>query len=211
MLTGNRECNCAAPHADVQHTRLAELPNEVQCALDDDLRFGARNERACIDLERQPPKSPLPQDVRERLALPPALHQWLQAVRNRPVALRIDARPRDAKDMRNEELGVDARRVHPGRGEPLLGAAERFPDRHSPSARRRSSDVSAWVNSSSSPCCFSRSSSYSRERRTRNAFCRFCSWLFSSCIETTSPVGMCVMRTAESVVFTLCPPGPVER
>ena len=28
---------------------------------------------------------------------------------------------------------------------------------------------------------------------------------------TTIPVGTCVMRTAESVVFTLCPPGPVER
>ena len=25
------------------------------------------------------------------------------------------------------------------------------------------------------------------------------------------PVGMCVMRTAESVVLTLCPPGPEDR
>jgi hypothetical protein len=31
---------------------------------------------------------------------------------------------------------------------------------------------------------------------------------FSSCMATTSPVGTCVMRTAESVVLTLCPPGP---
>ena len=28
---------------------------------------------------------------------------------------------------------------------------------------------------------------------------------------TTIPVGMCVMRTAESVVFTCCPPLPPER
>ena len=28
---------------------------------------------------------------------------------------------------------------------------------------------------------------------------------------TTVPVGTCVMRTAESVVLTLCPPGPDER
>ena len=28
---------------------------------------------------------------------------------------------------------------------------------------------------------------------------------------TTSPVGLCVMRTAESVVFTLWPPGPDDR
>jgi hypothetical protein len=31
---------------------------------------------------------------------------------------------------------------------------------------------------------------------------RFCSWLFSFCIDTTMPVGRCVMRTAESVVLT---------
>ena len=31
---------------------------------------------------------------------------------------------------------------------------------------------------------------------------RFWIWLFSSCIDTTRPVGLCVMRTAESVVFT---------
>jgi hypothetical protein len=39
----------------------------------------------------------------------------------------------------------------------------------------------------------------------------FWSWDFSSCIETTTPVGLCVMRTAESVVFTDWPPGPEER
>ena len=32
-----------------------------------------------------------------------------------------------------------------------------------------------------------------RARKTRSAFCRFCSWLFSSCIATTSPVGRCVI------------------
>ena len=40
---------------------------------------------------------------------------------------------------------------------------------------------------------------------------RFWIWLFSSCIDTTTPVGLWVMRTAESVVFTLWPPGPDER
>ena len=34
---------------------------------------------------------------------------------------------------------------------------------------------------------------------------------FSSWQETTRPVGMCVMRTAEYVVFTDCPPGPEEQ
>ncbi len=39
----------------------------------------------------------------------------------------------------------------------------------------------------------------------------FCSWLFSFWQDTTMPVGTCVIRTAESVVFTLWPPGPDER
>ena len=39
----------------------------------------------------------------------------------------------------------------------------------------------------------------------------FCSWDFSFWQETTMPVGMCVSRTAESVVFTDWPPGPEER
>ena len=53
--------------------------------------------------------------------------------------------------------------------------------------------------------------SSSRARSTSIAFSLFCSCDFWSCCDTTSPVGMCVMRTAESVVFTLCPPGPLER
>ena len=43
------------------------------------------------------------------------------------------------------------------------------------------------------------------------AFSLFWSWLFSSWQLTLTPVGMCVMRTAESVVLTLWPPGPRAR
>ncbi len=39
----------------------------------------------------------------------------------------------------------------------------------------------------------------------------FWSWLFSSWQATTMPLGRWVIRTAESVVLTDCPPGPVER
>ena len=45
----------------------------------------------------------------------------------------------------------------------------------------------------------------------RMAFSLFLCCDFSSWHETTSPVGKWVMRTAESVVFTLCPPGPLDR
>ena len=39
----------------------------------------------------------------------------------------------------------------------------------------------------------------------------FCSWERSFWQLTTMPVGRWVIRTAESVVFTLCPPCPEER
>jgi hypothetical protein len=39
----------------------------------------------------------------------------------------------------------------------------------------------------------------------------FCSWDFSFWQLTTVPVGRWVIRTAESVVLTLWPPGPEER
>src|SRR5713226_8798081 len=43
------------------------------------------------------------------------------------------------------------------------------------------------------------------------ALARFLICERSSWQVTTSPVGICVIRTAESVVFTPCPPGPEER
>ena len=39
----------------------------------------------------------------------------------------------------------------------------------------------------------------------------FCNWERSFWQVTTTPVGRCVMRTAESVVFTPCPPLPDDR
>ena len=45
----------------------------------------------------------------------------------------------------------------------------------------------------------------------RIACSRFCSWDFSFWQLATMPVGRCVIRTAESVVLTLWPPGPLER
>ena len=66
-------------------------------------------------------------------------------------------------------------------------------------------------SAASSACCSASFASYRRARSTFIAFSRFCSCDFSSCIETTIPVGLCVIRTAESVVLTDCPPGPDER
>src|SRR5581483_4330747 len=72
-----------------------------------------------------------------------------------------------------------------------------------PICPRRASDASASWRSCSSLS--------SRARNTCIALARFWIWLFSSCIDTTRPVGLWVMRTAESVVLTDWPPGPEDR
>ena len=69
-----------------------------------------------------------------------------------------------------------------------------------------------------SPYCFCISSScfffsawYSRALRTFIAEALFLCCERSFWQVTTIPVGACVIRTAESVTFTCCPPAPLER
>ena len=45
----------------------------------------------------------------------------------------------------------------------------------------------------------------------RSAVCLFEVWERSFWHWTTIPVGMCVIRTAESVLFTCWPPAPLAR
>ena len=73
-----------------------------------------------------------------------------------------------------------------------------------PPARRR-------APSRAPPRAPPRSSSASRERRMRIAVCLFEVWERSFWHWTTIPVGMCVIRTAESVLFTCWPPAPLAR
>ena len=82
--------------------------------------------------------------------------------------------------------------------------------RHFGFARRT---VRTWLRRASlaSASAASWAATSSRARRMRSADSLFWSWLFSFWQLTTMPVGTCVIRTAESVVFTLCPPGPEER
>ncbi len=68
---------------------------------------------------------------------------------------------------------------------------------------RRSADAWAAASASAWAC--------SRDRSTSIARARFCSWERSFWQLTTMPVGRWVIRTAESVVLTLCPPCPEER
>ena len=78
-------------------------------------------------------------------------------------------------------------------------------------AATAAADLRLAARAESSAACASCSACSSRARSTCMARARFWSWLRSSCMATTMPVGLWVMRTAESVVFTLWPPGPDER
>ena len=98
------------------------------------------------------PESPFAEDVGERLPPRAPLDQLVQAVRHFALAFDVELRPGDAEHVRDEQLRVDVRRVDAGRAEALLRESKRFCDRHSPSARLRSSAPSASVKSSSSPC-----------------------------------------------------------
>src|SRR4051812_21797957 len=83
-------------------------------ALDDDLGLGARDERARIRLQRQPPEAPFAEDVRKRLARLAPGEQLVEAPVDLVVQPSVDAAPRRAEDVREDELGVDARRVDAG-------------------------------------------------------------------------------------------------
>ena len=67
-FVGDRERDRPASGADVEDARLGDPVDPRQAALDHDLRLGPRNENPGIDAQREPPKSPLAEHVRERLA-----------------------------------------------------------------------------------------------------------------------------------------------
>ena len=76
-----------------------------------------------------------------------------------------------------------------------------------PNATSRLSPLSASI----SLRCSSRCRSASRAARICIALARFWSCERSFWHDTTTPVGRCVMRTAESVTLTCWPPAPDER
>ena len=151
MLVGNRERDRARSGSDVEHPRRALPLQELEAALDDDLSLGPRHECARIGLQRQPPEAPFAEHVRERLPLAAPSQEDMESAWHLVLAVRVHAASGHAEHVGEEQLRIDARRVDAGVRERLLGEAQRLGHRHSPSARRRSSAVSALVNSSRSP------------------------------------------------------------
>ena len=149
VLQGERDR--AGADADVEHARRRDAFEQRERALDDDLRLRAWHERARIRLEGQAAEAPLAKHVGERLTLLAPGEQRLQRAVDLAVEVGVDAGACRAEHVCEQKLGVDARRVDARGCEPPLRRGESLARVHSPSARRRSSVVSASVNSSSSP------------------------------------------------------------
>ena len=144
----------------------------------------------------------------------------------RTVAARRAHRTRERREP-GGHVGLDARSRAPGRGRrraPGRGCrtCSRCGGRRSGSrgscrcgsarSGRRCAPGPARRRSASASAAVLRGLASSRARRIRMRLARGSaagSSRSGSC--TTMPVGTCVIRTAESVVLTLCPPGPLER
>src|SRR2546421_1305561 len=149
-LVGDRKRNCAAADSDVEDARPRLVRGQRARALDHALGLGTRQEGAPVRVRRHPPEPPLAQHVGQRFTLFPPPGQAFELVLV-DVAVLVDARPGNAEDVRDEPFGIDTRRVDSRCSEPALDLRERVANRHSPSARRRSSEASASVNSSRPP------------------------------------------------------------
>src|SRR5581483_2895054 len=126
-----------------------------ETALDDDLRLGTRDERACVRLQRQSSEVPVTEDVGKRLARAATLHERARShalgLREGPIVLRVQLDPLQPERACEQQLGIHARALDAARREVLRRAAQNLCERQASRARRRSSAVSASVYSSRSP------------------------------------------------------------
>ena len=78
-------------------------------------------------------------------------------------------------------------------------------------AERSPVDTKLRRSAARSAATFSCSAASIRDFNTFNAAALFLCWEDSSWQVTTNPVGIWVMRMADSVLFTCCPPAPLAR
>ena len=153
-------CSCATASAiaplpvPTSSTRGAsDAADQLEAALDDDLRLGPRHERARVGAQRQAAEVPVAEHVRERLTRAPPLHELACSVPlrlgQRPVVLRVELDPREAERAREQPLRIEPRALDATFRQVVGRAGEHLAERHRSSARRCSSAVSASVKSSS--------------------------------------------------------------
>ena len=159
MLVCDRERDRPAPRADVDHPRRRQPRDRRERPLDDDLRLGARHERPRVRLQGEPPETPFAEDIGERLAAAAPLDERAECVSlrlgQRPLETGVELKPREAEGARDDQLGVEPRRVEAAaaRGYPVVAATSspKVAGGRPSSARRFASAASASVNSSRSP------------------------------------------------------------
>ena len=149
-----RQRDRAGAGADVDDARALDALQQLQAAVDEQLRLGARHQHPRIDREIETAEAPAADHVGHRLAQAAAPHQLPAGgqlvVVERALVLGVELDPGKAEAVSQQQLGVEAR----GRAAVLLevagGAAEhlRQADHAAAAAsfRRRSSADRASVN-----------------------------------------------------------------
>jgi hypothetical protein len=78
MLLGNRQRDRPRPGSDVEHARLGKRREMLEGSLDEHFRLRPRDQRAAVDLQREPSETPHAEDVGERLSRAPPLCERLE-------------------------------------------------------------------------------------------------------------------------------------
>src|SRR5512132_339807 len=138
---------------------MLDRAQQLEAALDDDLRLRPRDQHARIDGEGEPPEAPLTEDVRQWLTRAPPRNERMEAsqlllLERTPSD--IEAGPRRSEHVREQPLRVHARRWAAGLLQVGRSLSKCLGDPHAQtaaasSARRRSSAERASVKSSRSP------------------------------------------------------------
>src|SRR6185436_19578970 len=133
MLVRDRERDRAGADPDVEDPRLGKLGEEREAALDDDFGLRPRDERPVVHLEKEPAKTPLAEDVAERLAPETALDELAEPLRlegRDGASGRGELGAGKPEHIGHENLGVDARRRHPGSPKLTLDLVDRIQGHH---------------------------------------------------------------------------------
>ena len=161
-----RQRDRAAARPDVDHARALREPERD---LDEQLGLRPRHEHARVDEQVDMAKALAPEDVGDGLApdrAPPhrVLKSTYRGTRDLATGIGEQRGAVDAERLGEQQLGIQARRVRPGRADRDHRGVQRLADRRpaergdprhavawSSSARRFSSFCNAVVNSSSAP------------------------------------------------------------
>jgi len=131
-LGRERDPDRAGPRAQIEDAGLAARLEQIERALDERLGVRARHEHARRHLEAPAPELAAPEDVGHRLTPAAALHELADrgALRlvERTIEVHVQAHAVEPDRLRDEQLGVQPRRLDPAGGEVLGRPLDDLPD-----------------------------------------------------------------------------------